>query len=57
MEVPRVDDHASRVRVLHQNGDVFVVGLRLREAVVEHDVDGILDRLVVSISATTTRSR
>ena len=46
LQVPRVDDDAAAAGVPHQLRHLLLVGLRLREAVVEHDVDDILNRLV-----------
>ena len=41
MEVPGVDDDSPRVRVRDEDLDLVVVGLGLREGVVQHDVDVI----------------
>ena len=46
MEVPGVDHDSARPRVVDQDADLVVVGLGLREGVVEHDVDGVVERLV-----------
>jgi hypothetical protein len=46
MEVPRVDHHPAGARIRHQRADLFLVGLRLGEGVVQHDVDDAVHRLV-----------
>ena len=46
VEVPGVDDDPARSGLRDQDADLVVVGLRLREGVVQHDVDDVLDRLV-----------
>ena len=46
MKVPGVDHDSARARVRDQNSDLLVIGFRLGERVVQHDVDGVLDWLV-----------
>ena len=46
MEVPGVDDDPAGVRILDEHPDLVVVGLRLGERVVQHDVDVVLERCV-----------
>ena len=41
VEVPGVDHHVPGARVVDQHADLIVVGFRLSEGVVEHDVDGV----------------
>ena len=57
MEVPGVDHDPPGQGVVDQRLDLVVVGLGLRERVVQRDVDVVDEGLVVSSSATTTRSR
>ena len=41
VEVPGEHDNSARVRVPNEDADLLLVGLRLGERVVEHDVDGV----------------
>ena len=57
VKVPGVDHDSACARIGDQNGDLLVIRFRLGERVVQNDVDGVLDSLFESSSATTTRSR
>ena len=46
MKVPGVDHDSACARIGNQNGDLVVIRFRLGEGVVQHDVDGVLDRLI-----------
>src|SRR4029450_9346767 len=46
MEVPGVHHDVTGARVAYQNADLPVIGFRLSEGVVEHDVDGVCYVLV-----------
>ena len=46
MEVPGVDHDSAGAGIVDQDRDLVVVGLRLGERVVQHDVDRVVQRAV-----------
>jgi hypothetical protein len=46
VEVPGIDHNVTRPRVLYQDADVVMIGLWLRERVIQDDVHRVIDGLV-----------